>query len=99
MTGGPSGREAARRLAVYGPNQVRRREKRSLSRLLSAQLLRGLIYLPPLRDLFGTAALPWDVLAIIATFAVIVWAADELRRRRRITRPVRASAKDAQGAS
>ncbi|TMQ90517.1 cation-transporting P-type ATPase [Actinomadura soli] len=44
----------------------------------------ALIYLPPLQGLFGTAALSWDVLAIIATFPVIVWAADELRRRRRV---------------
>ncbi|MFS2294841.1 MAG: cation transporting ATPase C-terminal domain-containing protein, partial [Actinomadura sp.] len=40
----------------------------------------ALIYLPPLQDVFGTAALPWDVLAIIATFPVIVWGTDELRR-------------------
>ncbi|TYB43928.1 cation-translocating P-type ATPase [Actinomadura chibensis] len=43
----------------------------------------ALIYLPPLQNLLGTAALPWDVLAIIAAFPIIVWAADELRRRRR----------------
>ncbi|TYK43606.1 cation-translocating P-type ATPase [Actinomadura decatromicini] len=43
----------------------------------------ALIYLPPLQHLFGTAALPWDVLAIIAAFPVIVWGADELRRRHR----------------
>ncbi|TDC85861.1 hypothetical protein E1285_24450 [Actinomadura sp. 7K507] len=193
---GLSGREAARRLAVYGPNQVQPREKRSLPRLLSAQFAHPLALLPwgagalafvagmpvlgwailavvmvsavfallqehqaeravealaaylpeqahvvpdgrrqvaeaaglvpgdlivlaegdkvpadarltdgalevdlsmltgesvrvdgqrpPLQDLFGTAALPWDVLAIIATFPVIVWAADELHRRRRV---------------
>ncbi|HLV74008.1 MAG TPA: cation-transporting P-type ATPase [Vulgatibacteraceae bacterium] len=40
----------------------------------------ALIYLPPLQDVFGTAALPWDVLGIIATFPVIVWGTDELRR-------------------
>ncbi|NKZ08041.1 cation-translocating P-type ATPase [Actinomadura latina] len=40
----------------------------------------ALIYLPPLQHLFGTAALPWDVLAIIATFPLIVWGTDELRR-------------------
>ncbi|SPT51186.1 cation-translocating P-type ATPase [Actinomadura madurae] len=47
------------------------------------------IYLPPFQHLFGTAALPWDVLAIIATFPIIVWATDELRRRhrRQHTRP------------
>ncbi|WP_207945889.1 cation-transporting P-type ATPase [Actinomadura sp. 7K534] len=43
----------------------------------------ALIYLPPLQDVFGTAALPWDVLVIIATFPVIVWGTDELRRRYR----------------
>ncbi|MFG2088541.1 cation-translocating P-type ATPase [Spirillospora sp. NPDC048824] len=47
----------------------------------------ALIYLPPLQNLFGTAALPWDVLAIIAAFPVIVWGTDELRRwSRRRTR-------------
>ncbi|GGV40772.1 magnesium-transporting ATPase [Actinomadura cremea] len=40
----------------------------------------ALIYLPPLQGLFGTAALPVDVLAIIAAFPVIVWGTDELRR-------------------
>ncbi|HEY8478392.1 MAG TPA: cation-transporting P-type ATPase [Spirillospora sp.] len=40
----------------------------------------ALIYLPPLQGLFDTAALPWDVLVIIATFPVIVWGTDELRR-------------------
>ncbi|QKW36996.1 cation-transporting P-type ATPase [Actinomadura sp. NAK00032] len=50
----------------------------------------ALIYLPPLQDLFGTAALPWDVLAIIAVFPLIVWGTDELRRwkRRRTSRRV-----------
>ncbi|WP_051301450.1 cation-translocating P-type ATPase [Actinomadura rifamycini] len=41
----------------------------------------ALIYLPPLQGLFGTAALPADVLAIIAVFPVIVWGTDELRRK------------------
>ncbi|TMR41023.1 cation-translocating P-type ATPase [Actinomadura geliboluensis] len=51
----------------------------------------ALIYLPPLQDLFGTAALPWDVLAIIAVFPLIVWGTDELRRwnRRRAGRQAR----------
>ncbi len=40
----------------------------------------ALVYLPPLQGLFGTAALPADVLALIAVFPVIVWGADELRR-------------------
>ncbi|WP_254716510.1 HAD-IC family P-type ATPase [Actinomadura sp. WMMB 499] len=43
----------------------------------------ALIYLPPLQGLFGTAALPADVLAIVAAFPVIVWGTDELRRRAR----------------
>lgn len=40
----------------------------------------ALIYVPVLQDLFGTAALPIDVLAIIAVFPFIVWGTDELRR-------------------
>ncbi|WP_205718590.1 cation-transporting P-type ATPase [Actinomadura sp. WMMA1423] len=52
----------------------------------------ALIYLPPFQHLFGTAALPPDVLGIIAVFPVIVWAADELRRRhRRRARPAPAA--------
>ncbi|WP_200841640.1 cation-transporting P-type ATPase [Actinomadura sp. K4S16] len=48
----------------------------------------ALIYLPPFQHLFGTAALPPDVLGIIAAFPVIVWAADEYRRHRRRARAV-----------
>ncbi|MEU7605477.1 cation-translocating P-type ATPase C-terminal domain-containing protein [Streptomyces sp. NPDC041003] len=40
----------------------------------------ALVYAPPLQGLFGTAALPLDVVALIATFPVIVWGTDELRR-------------------
>ncbi|XUZ24915.1 cation-translocating P-type ATPase [Streptomyces sp. RMIT01] len=48
----------------------------------------ALVYLPPLQDLFGTAALPWDVVALVATFPLIVWGTDETRRaRRRHNRP------------
>jgi magnesium-transporting ATPase (P-type) len=43
----------------------------------------ALLYAPPLQGLFGTTALPLDVLALIAPFPVIVWGADELRRARR----------------
>ncbi|MFE3389953.1 cation-translocating P-type ATPase [Streptomyces anulatus] len=43
----------------------------------------ALVYLPPLQNLFGTAALPWDVVAIVATFPFIVWGTDEMRRARR----------------
>ena len=40
----------------------------------------ALIYLPPLQNLFGTAALePWH-LALLAPFPVLVWGSDELRR-------------------
>ncbi|MEV6156606.1 cation-transporting P-type ATPase [Nonomuraea sp. NPDC052129] len=39
-----------------------------------------LVYLPPLQSLFGTAALPLDVLALISTFPFLVWGIDELRR-------------------
>ncbi|MDN3359772.1 cation-transporting P-type ATPase [Actinomadura sp. DC4] len=39
-----------------------------------------LVYVPPVQGLFGTTALPWDVVALIATFPVVVWGTDELRR-------------------
>jgi calcium-translocating P-type ATPase len=42
----------------------------------------ALIYLPPLQDVFGTAALGPVELAILAVFPVVVWGADELRRAR-----------------
>jgi magnesium-transporting ATPase (P-type) len=50
----------------------------------------ALIYLPPLQDVFGTSALGPVELAILATFPVVVWGADELRRahlRRKSARP------------
>ena len=40
----------------------------------------SLVYVPPLQGLFGTTALPWDVIVLITTFPVVVWGADELRR-------------------
>ncbi|MGT2526396.1 cation transporting ATPase C-terminal domain-containing protein [Streptomyces nojiriensis] len=46
----------------------------------------ALVYVPPLQDLFGTAALSLDVVALIATFPVLVWGTDELRRWARRTR-------------
>ncbi|MGW7459458.1 cation-translocating P-type ATPase [Streptomyces sp. NPDC054797] len=46
----------------------------------------ALIYLPPLQGLFDTAALPLDVILLIATFPVLVWGTDELRRWVRRTR-------------
>jgi hypothetical protein len=38
------------------------------------------VYAPFFQDLFGTAALGATELAILATFPVIVWGSDELRR-------------------
>ncbi|MEV6327821.1 cation-transporting P-type ATPase [Streptomyces sp. NPDC051909] len=55
----------------------------------------ALVYAPPLQHLFGTADLPWDVVLIIATFPVLVWGTDELRRAVRRRR----SAVRGQGAS
>ncbi len=40
----------------------------------------ALIYLPPLQSLFHTAALGLPELALLASFPVIVWGSDELRR-------------------
>ncbi|MEV4143794.1 cation-transporting P-type ATPase [Amycolatopsis sp. NPDC049691] len=40
----------------------------------------ALIYLPPLQDLFGTAALPAWVVAMMLPMPVLVWGADELFR-------------------
>jgi magnesium-transporting ATPase (P-type) len=48
----------------------------------------ALVYVPALQDVFGTAALGPAELALLATFPVIVWGADELRRAhlRRVAR-------------
>ncbi|MFF1561523.1 cation-translocating P-type ATPase [Streptomyces sp. NPDC058279] len=46
----------------------------------------ALVYVPPLQGIFGTAALPLDVVTLIAVFPVLVWGTDELRRLRRRTR-------------
>jgi calcium-translocating P-type ATPase len=43
----------------------------------------ALLYFPPLQSVFGTSALSPVDLLVIAPFPVIVWGADELRRRRR----------------
>ncbi|GAA2286331.1 hypothetical protein GCM10010402_50140 [Actinomadura luteofluorescens] len=71
---GLSEREAARRLAVYGPNQVRRRERRSLIRLVSAQLLHPLALLlwgaGLLAFVAGMPVLGWAILAVILVNAV-----------------------------
>lgn len=64
---GPSGlsaREAARRLAVYGPNEVRRKARTSLGR----ELVRQLVH--PLAVLLWAAA----ALAFVADIAVLGWA-------------------------
>ena len=42
----------------------------------------ALVYLPPLRQRFGTAALGPGTLAIIAPFPFVVWGVDELHRLR-----------------
>jgi magnesium-transporting ATPase (P-type) len=49
----------------------------------------ALIYLPPLQQLFGTAALGPVTLAIIAPFPFAVWAVDELHRLKRRRRRLR----------
>lgn len=52
----------------------------------------ALIYAPPLQALFGTRSLGASELGILATFPVIVWGADELRRwaiRRKAPEPRR----------
>ena len=46
----------------------------------------ALIYLPPLQDIFGTAALSPAQLAILVPFPVLVWGVDELYRWHRRTR-------------
>ncbi|MFH8253924.1 HAD-IC family P-type ATPase [Streptomyces roseolus] len=43
----------------------------------------ALVYAPPLQRVFGTAALPWDVVLLIGTFPLVVWGVDEARRARR----------------
>ncbi|MCC6831807.1 MAG: cation-transporting P-type ATPase [Thermoleophilia bacterium] len=40
----------------------------------------ALVYVPPLQDLFATAALRPQEVAVLAVFPVVVWGADELRR-------------------
>ena len=41
-----------------------------------------LVYVPALQDVFHTAALGPTEVALLATFPVVVWGADELRRWR-----------------
>ncbi|MEV6579726.1 cation-transporting P-type ATPase [Streptomyces sp. NPDC051582] len=40
----------------------------------------ALVYAPPLQNLFGTAALPLDVVLLISFFPPLVWGSDEVRR-------------------
>ncbi len=40
----------------------------------------AVVYVPPLQDIFHTAALGGVELLILATFPFIVWGSDELRR-------------------
>jgi calcium-translocating P-type ATPase len=40
----------------------------------------AVVYLPPLQQVFGTAPLGPEELAVLAAFPVIVWGSDELRR-------------------
>ena len=42
----------------------------------------AIVYVPFLQDVFGTAALGPAEIALLATFPVVVWGADELRRAR-----------------
>jgi len=48
----------------------------------------AIVYLPPIQDLFATAALGPVHIAMLATFPVIVWGADETRRMLRRHRVV-----------
>ena len=40
----------------------------------------ALIWLPPLQQVFGTAGLGPDEIALLAVFPFVVWGSDELRR-------------------
>ncbi|HVP75470.1 MAG TPA: cation-transporting P-type ATPase [Gaiellaceae bacterium] len=42
--------------------------------------LAAIVLLPPLQSLFGTRPLGWTETAMLCTFPVLVWGADELRR-------------------
>jgi hypothetical protein len=88
QTGGLDEREAARRLLQVGGNEIRRESgPRWWRRLLwgiafELVFAAALIYLPPLQSIFHTAALGLTELALLASFPVIVWGSDELRRSR-----------------
>lgn len=78
---GPSGlsaREAARRLAVYGPNEVRRKARTSVGRELVRQLVHPLAMLlwaaAALAFVADTAVLGWAIVAVVivnAAFALL----------------------------
>ncbi|KOY56950.1 HAD-IC family P-type ATPase [Streptomyces sp. XY332] len=59
-----------------------RREPSPLERQVAFELVftAALVYAPPLQNLFGTAALPLDVVLLISAFPPLVWGSDELRR-------------------
>ena len=40
----------------------------------------AVVYVPPLQDIFHTAGLDAPELLLLATFPVIVWGSDEIRR-------------------
>ncbi|GGR36741.1 hypothetical protein GCM10010282_31570 [Streptomyces roseolus] len=40
----------------------------------------ALVYAPPLQRVFGTAALPWDVVLLVGAFPLLVWGVDEAPR-------------------
>jgi magnesium-transporting ATPase (P-type) len=64
---GLSSREAARRLVVYGPNQLRRRGRRRLGRELGRQFTHPLALL-----LWAAAGLAWLAGITAVAFAILV---------------------------
>jgi magnesium-transporting ATPase (P-type) len=42
----------------------------------------ALVYAPPLQRAFGTASVGWQALLLLPAFPLLVWGADELRRKR-----------------
>jgi magnesium-transporting ATPase (P-type) len=80
---------------VFGTAVAARTERaslRSVGLLTNPALLWGIafevlfcgaiVYVPLLQDVFGTAALGPSELALLATFPLVVWGADEWRRAR-----------------
>lgn len=89
---GLSAREAARRLAVYGPNEVRRKARSSLGRELVRQLVHPLALLlwaaAALAFVAGIPVLGWAIVAV-----VIVNAGFALLQERQAERAVETLAK------